>query len=326
MNVSTLANSQQKRGVATKRKASLKGLRNVFAQPFNNYWPLLKNDQVGVLEQSLQKYLSSIQQPKTSIPWTQLRKMSKAERQAIKISKLKDEESTTPTSSVIFVTGINAVTRGLEKKCLNSVLLDSHVEPVLIKHVVVMCEADNIPIVLVPFLKTVTSGTIGFKTAAFALKKEVENSTDHNLHSLHKKILELSCEFDRPKLCNPLYSEQVSMIEKTTENIVLVQDDEWRKTKTEITVLSDIYLYRSSNEERVFIPEGDGNNSFQTSSEFIDYIPLGKNQDSKIDKSYEISRTKKRYTTTNDVYVPVKMKRMQGNNNRIKSTKITKNK
>lgn len=38
MNVSTLSNTQQKRGVATKKKASLKGLRNVFAQPFNNYW------------------------------------------------------------------------------------------------------------------------------------------------------------------------------------------------------------------------------------------------------------------------------------------------
>lgn len=116
------------------------------------------------------RYLSSLQQAKTSIPWTQLRKLSKAERQAIKISKLKDKEAAAPTSSTIFVTGINAVTRGLEKKCLNSVLLDSHVEPVLIKHIVVMCEADNIPIVLVPFLKSITSGTIGFKTAAFALK------------------------------------------------------------------------------------------------------------------------------------------------------------
>lgn len=148
---------------------------------------------------------------------------------------------------------------------------------------------------------------------------------DHNLHFLHKKIVELSCEFERPKFCNPLYSEEAPVIEKTTEKMALHQNDE-KKSKTETAVLSDIYLYRSSNGERVFIPEGDSDNSCQTSNELIDYIPLGKNQDLTMDKPYEMSRTKKRYIATNDVYVPLKMKRTQGNNNRVKATKISKNK
>lgn len=38
MNSSILSKDQQKRTIAAKKKGQSKGLRNVLAQPFNNYW------------------------------------------------------------------------------------------------------------------------------------------------------------------------------------------------------------------------------------------------------------------------------------------------
>ncbi|XP_051167231.1 uncharacterized protein LOC127285322 [Leptopilina boulardi] len=311
MNASILSKDQQKRVISVKKKGPSKGLRNVLAQPFNNYWPVLNNEQVGPFEQILKKSLSFLHQPKKSIPWTQLRKMSREERLAIKKSKLENKEIS--PLSLLFVSGINAVTRGLEKKCLSSVLLDSHVEPILIKHIVIMCENDNIPIILVPGLKIISLETIGFKTAAFAIKSEAQKSKNENLSCLHKKIFELSSEFEQLKLSNPLPLEVISTCEKTAGEI---SADFPKKIDTPVTVLTNIYLHRSSNEERVFIPEEENKDCSLSFNKWTDYIPLGNDEDSEPKKLCN-----KRYTTSNAVYIPVKMKRMQGNNNRIKATK-----
>ena len=109
-----------------------------------------------------------LKRPKSSVPWSQLRKMKKEERLLIKKENQEKDEISPLNKSV--VTGINAVTRGLERKDLCSVLLDANVESIVVKHIITMAENENIPAVLIPFLKVVTLETIGFGSAAFALK------------------------------------------------------------------------------------------------------------------------------------------------------------
>lgn len=69
------------------------------------------------------------------------------------------------------ILGINAITRALEKNSVCCILLDANVEPpLLVKHIVVMAQNKKVPVLLLPVLKTVTLQTIGFATAALALK------------------------------------------------------------------------------------------------------------------------------------------------------------
>ena len=94
--------------------------------------------------------------------------MKREERIAMKKASQKNDDVSQLHNSV--VTGINALTRALERNELCSVLLDSNVDSIIIKHIVSMTQTENVPALLVPFLKAVTLNTIGFETAAFALK------------------------------------------------------------------------------------------------------------------------------------------------------------
>lgn len=70
----------------------------------------------------------------------------------------------------VMVMGINAVTRALEKNTVCCVLLDTNVESLLIKHIVIMAVNKKIPVLLLPILRTVTLEKMRFPTIAFALK------------------------------------------------------------------------------------------------------------------------------------------------------------
>lgn len=67
--------------------------------------------------------------------------------------------------------GINIVTRALEKNNVCCVLLDANVEPpLIIKHIITMAVNKEIPVLLLPILRTVTLEKMRFATTAFALK------------------------------------------------------------------------------------------------------------------------------------------------------------
>lgn len=70
--------------------------------------------------------------------------------------------------------GINAVTKSLEKQNLCSIIVDSNIDPLfMIKHIVTMGQKKNVPVLLVPFLKSVTLSKIKFACAAVGLKVEL---------------------------------------------------------------------------------------------------------------------------------------------------------
>lgn len=109
-----------------------------------------------------------LKRPKVFILWSQLRKMGEKERMLVKKTSHGNDKISPLNKSI--VTGVNAVARGLERNHLCFVLLDSNVELIVVKHIVTMAENENIPAVLIPFLKMVTLETLGFESAAFALK------------------------------------------------------------------------------------------------------------------------------------------------------------
>lgn len=69
------------------------------------------------------------------------------------------------------VLGINAITRSLEKNNICCILMDANISPpLLIRHVIHMAQNKKVPVLLLPKLKTVTLKSIGFASAACALK------------------------------------------------------------------------------------------------------------------------------------------------------------
>lgn len=101
--------------------------------------------------------------------------MSKEERTAArkeaKKEALKKEGNNDEDFSESVIMGVNRLTRALEKSNVCCALLDANVDPpLLIRHIVDMAPNKNVPVLLLPILKTVTLQTIGFASAAFALK------------------------------------------------------------------------------------------------------------------------------------------------------------
>lgn len=108
-------------------------------------------------------------------------------------------------------------------------------------------------------------------------------------------------------------------------------------------VSTDVYMYRSSRKERSFVPPSTKENStnkpiveemeqedfisltkynvdeFDTKKRNIRYTHIHKNKNSNKRKMHN----KK---STNVTYLPLKVKRLQGNVNRIKATKVSKHK
>lgn len=74
--------------------------------------------------------------------------------------------------------GLNAITRSLEKNTVCCVLVDANIEPqLLIRHIITMAQNKKVPILLLPNLKANTLSTIGFASAACALKVQLLNAT-----------------------------------------------------------------------------------------------------------------------------------------------------
>ncbi|XP_033226849.1 uncharacterized protein LOC117179305 isoform X2 [Belonocnema kinseyi] len=369
---------EQQRKTLSAKKGPVKGLRNVLAQPYDIYCLMLP-----------------LKQPKSFILWSQLRKVKKKER--ISVKKTSHENDKISSLNKSFVTGVNAVTRGLERRDLCFVLLDSNTEPILVKHIVTMTENENIPVVLIPFLKIVTLETLGFESVAFALKNDVKNSMDHHFHALYNKISELSASFIRPNLLVQSFPKKVSKDETIESNPVAILNRQNFKihTFTTYTLSSNFYLYRLSTRERIFVPKGSNSTiiSSPPSKDWNDFIPLVEDPSLKssrdviLGKKIEKIRAKaERYmdfcnqigdlnekisvtngngeifgfldasyseviiknNNTNDIleraelsnneknikecattvfsYIPLKVKRMQGNSSRIKCTKAPKSK
>lgn len=376
MTTPILTKKEQRQSLSAK-KGPIKGLRNILAQPFETFWPLVNVDEFPTLVTLMNELLPLIKRPTFTIPGSMLRHMSKEERRLARKEAL-EKQTIKPDINMLksMIVGINAVTRTLEKDKVCCILLDANVEPsLLIKHIVLMAQNKKIPVLLLPILKTITLQTIGFATAALALKRDVMQSSNNGFHQLYKLVTEVFKSFKPLKCSAQLFKpneipEETVMHEMEITNTICDSTPDISKEKKANTISTDVYKYRSSRQERTFIPSASNSQDFKTSSdEFIAlnnecgpgndknftlvlkdtrYVNISREEKNAIqnsekdnaDVSFNESKLndngmhsskhtensmlkKRKYDIT---YLPLKVKRIQGNSNRIKATKFTKKK
>ena len=125
----------------------------------------------------------------------------------------------------------------------------------------------------------------------------MKNSKDHHFCALYEKISELSASFVRPKLLIQSFPKEVETskdVETIEKNPAQSLDDECvKKLVPTFSLSSDVYLYRSSPKERIFVPEGSNSTIILTTSskDWSDFIPLG--EDSNLKSSSDLILNKK---------------------------------
>ncbi|XP_031841026.1 uncharacterized protein LOC116430690 [Nomia melanderi] len=342
---------QQQRHTLSAKKTPAKGLRNVLAQPQDNFWPIVKGDVCTELEDILKRLMPAVRRPPRMIPWSQLKQMKKEERNKAKAEALLKQENVPNTDLVnSVILGINAITRSMEKDNVCCVLMDANIDPqLLIKHIIMMAQNKKIPILLLSNFKTILLNTIGLTSAACAFKNTVMKSPEHHFYPLYKKICDIFEDMPLPKTSLQLFKDteplEQSMLCK--EDVISLKNESEDKTSesTEFTISTNVYKYRSSRKERIFIPPSATVSSINESTkeqiEPTDFISLNNYDSDEDDASIkkhtryiniheDKRRNKKSFISTNKspnvTYLPLKVKRLQGNSNRAKATKVSKQK
>ncbi|KAG7202031.1 hypothetical protein KM043_004715 [Ampulex compressa] len=328
---------KQQRHSLSAKKGPIKGLRNVLAQPHDNYWPIVTPDEHIILEDILRTTLPAIKRPSITISRSELQHMRK---ECSQTRKNNSNENEVPNKDIInsVITGINATTRCLEKNDVCFLLLDAEVEPsLLIRHVILMAESKKVPVLLLPSLKSIAFNTIGYASAAFAFKNIDMQSSNHHFYDLYIKVLEISMNHPPPRNSLRLFKgdDKVMKNEKMEINTESQGKSEVQ-SNSNFSVAKDVYVYRASCKERTFVPPGSAENTSKEDS--MDFISFKDDSD---DES-NISRNKRSSDEQKDNkdkeksvhfissalntprYLSLKVRRLQGNGNRVKATKVSK--
>lgn len=333
MDTPVLTKQQQRQSFSGKR-TSIK-LRNVLAQPHDNYWPVVKQEDKVKLNSILKELLPILRRP----PGKKRKRIENEPKEEPKVS-----EEPFPKRDMLnsVALGVNTVTRSLEKDAVCCVLLDANVEPpLLIKHIVMMAQRKEIPFLLVSSLKVLTFETIGFSSTALGLKKIVLSS-DHHFHKLYDSVLDISKNYPAPM--RSLQTLSTDMDTETTLDCTIIESDEVndsvsKKESTfeineEFISMENIYKFRSSRKERVFIPPNvicdNTKNIDDKTPEFIPFNNVNLN-DTDIPslqntRYFNPPSEKDKSNNGNTTYLPLKVLQLRGNSNRTKATKAPKKK
>ncbi|XP_076232166.1 uncharacterized protein LOC143177828 isoform X1 [Calliopsis andreniformis] len=374
MNTPVLTKQQQRHSLSAK-KASAKGLRNVLAQPQDGYWPIVNGEECTALKNLLTELLPAIKRPIHSIPWSQLKHMKKEERSQVKKEALSKEETVPDTKTMnSVILGLNAITRSLERNEICCILMDSNIEPqLLIRHIIIMAQNKKVPLLLLLNLKTLTLNTIGFASAAFALKvlllhsvddinvivfyvcnfvfqNIVKESPDYHFHPLYQRAYDIHENIPLPKHSLQLFPDREPLEEAMLheeEKITFANEPELNSEPVKFTLSTNVYKYRTSRKERAFIPPTlavasvDDSVASKTDGRTEDFISISNYDDVEIDTNInqftryvsihekKNQKTKRNSTKAHNTpirYLPLKVKRLQGNSNRVKATKTSKQK
>ncbi|XP_076282196.1 uncharacterized protein LOC143209835 [Lasioglossum baleicum] len=351
MNTPILTKLQQKHSLSAK-KTPAKGLRNVLAQPQDSFWPIVREAQkCSQLEQLLKKLMPAIKRPSRMIPWSELKQMTKEERSKVKLEALQKQEYV-PNTEILnsVVLGLNAITRSLEKNIVSCVIMDAGIDPqLLVKHIIMMAQNKKIPILILPNFKTMVLNAIGFASAACALKDIVAKSPEHHFYQLYMKICDIFKDIPLPKNSLQLYKDSEEPLDEmiAKDGMISIENEPEVDASGPIkfTLSTDVYKYRSSRKERAFIPPNatisSNNKSTTQQTETDEFISLSNYHTDEYDTSIKkhmryVNIGKNTYRRRTDynvnknvanvTYLPLKVKRLQGNSNRVKATKVSKQK
>lgn len=147
---------------------------------------------------------------------------------------------------------------------------------------------------------------------------------------IHQEIVKLAEAMEVP--------ENITLTEEspTTPSIedVEMSSEENKAPETCFSVSTNVYKYRSKRNERIFVPPTAKKETLDTTENLGDFISIGKDDSNPFIPKSMIPRKNQRYididvtelenTKTKATYLPLKVKRIQGNNNRVKATKLSK--
>ncbi|KYN30483.1 hypothetical protein ALC56_15179 [Trachymyrmex septentrionalis] len=298
MNTPVLTKKQQRHSLSAKT-GPIRGLRNILAQPTQNFWPIINVDQYPELMTNLNTILPSIKKSNCKIPKDMLKNLTKKDR-ALARKKMLHEAPPKPDILKFMVIGINEVTRALEKDNVCSVLLDANTDPlILIKHIISMAVNKKIPVLMLPMLRTVTKEK-GFPSRVFALKQEVMQCPNNVYYPIYKSIAEAFKDFELPECLLQCYKpDEVSDKSGMCKTEITEKDSDTKtnisKPEKSVAVFADVYKYRSSRDERVFVPPTI-NKSSQVSQTLSDnFIPSDSDLDTVNDKNCAIISKNEKY-------------------------------
>ncbi|KAL6264778.1 hypothetical protein P5V15_004876 [Pogonomyrmex californicus] len=359
-----LTKKEQRHSLSAK-KGRAKGLRNILAQPNLNFWPVINVDQYPELLKNLNIALPSIKWP-DKIPMHVYKKVSKEDRASIKKKMLEKVPPKPDILKfmIMGINAVTRALEKDDICCV--LLDANVEPPLMIKHIIIMAMNKKIPVILLPTLKIVTLEKLGFATTAFALKQEVMQCPDNVCHLLYKSIAKASEDFELPEcLLKPdEISDKKIICEPKITDMDCDPIPSISKPEIPITVFTTVYKYRSLKNKRAFIPPTINQTSLTEipSDEFIalsnDFVSINdknsiktlKNKryvdisedEKNIEEKQLSSESKlintdtnskhvkkhklKEYQTNEPNYLPLKIKRIQGNNKRTKATKFPKKK
>ncbi|KAK4874078.1 hypothetical protein RN001_013438 [Aquatica leii] len=291
-----LSAEEQKHTLSGKKKFKKTTLRNVLSTPFADYWPVVTPQDETEIGNILKKDLKQLKPPKLRVPWNVMKTIPKEQRRAFRIAH---SSSSCDDYRSHLVFGTNEVTKLLESNLASSVLISADVDPkFLVKHIVDMCVLRKVPVLAVPNLKNILKEVTGLVGVTIAFK------CNTNYAVIDEKIKQLYKNYQ------PLIAHISTHTESNEETQMEVVHKDNKPSQT------NVYLYRKSKTQRVFIPElsvkRDSLSTFiQTGNESLDFISLGDNP-VKIDTKKEVR------TGTKVSYKSLLLKRVTSNKNRDK--------
>lgn len=147
--------------------------------------------------------------------------------------------------------GVNEVTKSLELDEIGTVLLTGDVNPqMMVKHVVDLAVLRNVPLLVVPELRTVLKQSIGFGSLAIGFKKNL--TMDSKYWAIDQKVKELAANY-------PVPVNHINVARQQVAPEVNKMETESRSDETSESRLASppqvYYLYRTSIKYRCFVPE-----------------------------------------------------------------------
>ncbi|XP_069699938.1 uncharacterized protein [Periplaneta americana] len=249
----TLSEQKQKSTLSAKKnKKKDKRVRTMFASPYNPYWPVVEEDDAAEVNQLLSSALEPAKKAVIKVNWSELKKLPCAQRREAR----RKQQGESPELRKSLLLGVNAVTRGLETTTVGCVLLAQDADPrVLVSHIPTMCGMQGVPVLVLPDLRTISNISLGFSCLALGIKKYALFSDSSHFHSLFNVVSTLSKKIPLPE---PLPLFHHAMTHDSDEE----EEEEEEKTQPPVNakamqISQDVYLYRTSKKERVFVPGKD---------------------------------------------------------------------
>lgn len=221
--------------------------------------PLITDEDTKTLKTAFDKCIPVIQQKKVEKPhWRILKTMTKEERKQFQqsnitvkyVSKFALVRRLYSFSFVFrkdYAFGVNEVTKSLEKSTLCAALIASDVTPrLLVKHVIDICVIKNVPVLVVPQLRQLLVEHTGLSAVVFGLK-----SDDLLLQTVKNVFVNYPVPEDH------MHYSRMQKCQKETNEIANIDDVTMTAVDNgdEATSEKLVYLYRTSNRERVFKPD-----------------------------------------------------------------------